>query len=84
MHGVFYNRAVIWTVSGNVVHVEAMDHAFDVDTPDELPTGWITFVLKNKMAQEVHEISFARLPDGVTCDEYLTDYMGTWEMLLKE
>lgn len=67
-----------------VVNVEAMDHAFDVDAPDELPTGWITFVLNNQMAEEVHEISFARLPDGVTYDEYLTDYMGAWETLLSE
>ncbi len=67
-----------------VVNVEAMDHAFDVDAPNELPTGWITFVLNNQMAHEVHEISFARLPEGVTYEEYLTDYMGAWETLLNE
>ncbi len=67
-----------------VVHVEAIDHAFEVDAPDELSTGWITFVLNNQMAHEVHEISFARLPEGVTYEEYLTDYMGAWETLLNE
>ncbi len=67
-----------------VVNVEAMDHAFEVDAPDELPSGWITFVLKNEMAHEVHEISFAQLPEGVTYEEYLTDYMGAWSTLLSE
>lgn len=67
-----------------VVHVEAMDHAFDVDAPNELPTGWITFVFNNQMASNIHEISLVQLPDGVAHEEYLTDYMIAWETLLRE
>ena len=67
-----------------VVNVEAMDHAFDVDAPNELPSGWVTFILNNQMANEMHEISMVELPDGVTHEDYLTDYMIAWETLLLE
>jgi hypothetical protein len=67
-----------------VVLVEAMDHAFDVDAPDELLSGWTTFVLSNKMAHSVHEISLVQLPDGATHENYLTDYMSAWEVVLRE
>ncbi len=67
-----------------VVHVEAMDHAFDVDAPNELPSGWATFILSNQMANEMHEISMVQLPEGVTHEDYLTDYMIAWETLLLE
>jgi len=67
-----------------VVYVEAMDHAFDVDAPNELPSGWITFVMSNQMANNIHEISLVQLPDGATHEEYLTDYMSAWETVLRE
>lgn len=67
-----------------VVQVEAMDHAFDVDAPNELPTGWITFILNNQMASNIHEISLVQLPDESTHEEYLTDYMSAWETVLRE
>lgn len=67
-----------------IVHVEAMDHAFDVDAPKELASGWITFILSNQMAGEMHEISLVELPDGVTHEDYLTDYMIGWETVLGE
>ena len=67
-----------------VVHVEALDHAFDVDAPNELPTGWITIVFSNQMASFNHEISLVQLPDGVAHEDYLTDYMIAWETLLRE
>lgn len=67
-----------------VVHVEAIDHAFDVDAPKQLPSGWITFILSNQLATEMHEISLVELPDGVTHEDYLTDYMTAWETLLRE
>ncbi|MEX0859288.1 MAG: hypothetical protein WD016_14140 [Balneolaceae bacterium] len=66
------------------VHVEAMDHAFDVDAPNELPSGWVTFYFSNLIANNTHEISLVRLPDGVAHEEYLTDYMTAWETLLWE
>jgi hypothetical protein len=67
-----------------VVQVEAMDHAFDVDAPNELPNGWITFIFSNKMASNIHEISLVQLPDEATHEEYLTDYMSAWETVLRE
>ena len=68
----------------SVVHVEAMDHAYDVDAPDQLPAGWTTFVLSNQMANSIHEISLVQLPDEATHEEYLTDYMSAWETVLRE
>ena len=68
----------------SVVHVEAMDHAYDVDAPDQLPAGWTTFVLSNQMANSIHEISLVQLPEGATHEEYLTDYMSAWETVLRE
>jgi len=82
--GLFGAGKVIGQSPKTVVHVEAMDHAFDVDASNELPSGWITFVLSNQMASEMHEISMVALPDGVTHDDYLTDYMTAWDTLLRE
>jgi len=56
------------------VEIMAYDYAFHA--PDELPSGWITFVLNNEQAHEIHEISFARIPEGVTYSEYLSEYIG--------
>ncbi|WP_209388409.1 hypothetical protein [Rhodohalobacter sp. SW132] len=68
----------------SIVHVEALDHAFDIDAPNELPTGWITFILNNQMASNIHEISLVQLPNEATHEEYLTDYMSAWETVLRE
>lgn len=67
-----------------IVHVEAMDHAFDVDASKEIPSGWVTFILSNQMASEMHEMSVVELPEGITHEDYLTDYMIAWETLLLE
>ena len=68
----------------SIVHVEAMDHAYDVDAPNQLPSGWTTFILSNQMANNIHEISLVQLPDEATHEEYLTDYMSAWETVLRE
>ncbi len=82
---IFLMSGLVYGQSQEVtVHVEAMDHAFDVDAPKELPSGWITFVLSNQMAGEMHEISLVELPEGVTHEDYLTDYMIGWETVLRE
>ncbi len=64
------------------VEIIAYDYAFQA--PDELPSGWITFVLNNEQAHEIHEISFARIPEGITYSEYLNEYVRAWEILLQE
>ena len=64
-----------------VVEVMAFDYAFNA--PQEVPSGWITFVLNNEMAHEIHEISIARIPEGISYAQYLDEYVGAWEILLQ-
>lgn len=64
------------------VEIAAYDYAFQ--TPEELPSGWITFILNNEQAHEIHELSFALLPENVSYREYLDEYVGAWEILLEE
>lgn len=64
------------------VEIVAYDYAFEA--PAQLPSGWITFVLNNQKAHEIHELSFARLPDEITYGEYRREYVGAWEILLEE
>ena len=67
-----------------LVEVEALDHSYDIDAGQEIPSGWITFALNNSMSEEIHEISLVRLPEGITHDDYLGPYMLAWSTLLKE
>ncbi len=67
-----------------VVEVEALDHSYDLEGPNEIPSGWTTFILNNSMAEEVHEISLVRLPEGVSHEDYLGPYMKAWDILLQE
>lgn len=64
-----------------LVEIEAYDYAFLA--PDEIPNGWITFRLENMLAHEIHELSFARLPEGIGFEEYLDEYVGAWEEVLR-
>lgn len=64
------------------VEIIAYDYAFQA--PQELPSGWITFVLNNEKAHAIHELSFARIPEGITYSEYLNEYAGAWQVLLNE
>ena len=64
-----------------VVEVVAYDYAFAA--PEEVPSGWITFELNNERAHEIHEISIARIPEGISYEKYLNEYVGAWEILLQ-
>ena len=64
-----------------VVEVMAFDYAFNA--PQEVPSGWITFELNNEMAHEIHEISIAKIPEGISYAQYLSEYVGAWEILLQ-
>jgi hypothetical protein len=64
------------------VTVKATDYAFMA--PNEIHSGWITFVLNNEEANNTHELSIGRIPDGVSYQEYLDEYVGAWETVLKE
>ena len=65
-----------------LVEVTALDHAFSA--PDEVPAGWLTFKLNNEMAHEIHEISLARLPEGIDHQTYVAEYTNAWQTLLDE
>jgi len=51
----------------HVVEVIARDYAFEA--PDEIPSGWTTFRLRNE-GKEVHFLLLQRLPEGKTLEEY--------------
>lgn len=51
-----------------VVDVVAEDYAFEA--PDEIPSGWITFRLKND-GEETHFLYLSRLPEDRTYDDYV-------------
>lgn len=53
--------------SAHVVEVTARDYAFD--SPDEIPSGWTTFRLKNE-GNEHHFLLLQRLPEGKTLEVY--------------
>ena len=58
------------TVSPPVVEVAARDFAFDA--PAEIASGWTTLRFRNLGAQE-HFMSFSRLPDDKTLDDYIAE-----------
>lgn len=53
--------------TASVVAVEAFDYGFEA--PDELPSGWSTFRVKNAGAQE-HFMLLWRLPEGFTFEDW--------------
>lgn len=67
-----------------VVEVTARDYAFD--GPDEIPSGWTTFRLKNE-GKEHHFLLLNRLPDGKTFEEYVAEvalpFDSVWHELRK-
>ncbi len=63
----------------HVVEVNAFDHAFSA--PTEIPSGWITFRLNNERAEEIHELSLARIPKAQTYQTYREEVIGGWETI---
>ncbi len=66
----------------NVVEVTATDHAFQA--PNEVSPGWTTFRLNNEMAENIHELSIAHLPEGVSIADYMQDFVLVWQDGLDE
>ncbi len=66
----------------NVVEVVAADYAFAV--PDEIPSGWTTFLLNNEEAHEIHEISLAAIPEGKSYADYVNDFLTPWEIIWEQ
>lgn len=58
------------TSDPHVVEVLAEDYAFDA--PDRIPSGWVTFRLRN-VGEKHHFALLTRLPEGKTLDDYMVD-----------
>jgi hypothetical protein len=43
-----------------------------------VPAGWVTYRLDNTGGHEIHEISFARLPEGRTHRDYVEQVIPAW------
>jgi len=69
--------------STNEYRVEVSTNDYVFVAPNELPSGWITFVLNNTQAQHVHELSISRLPEGISYVEYREKFVGSWSTILK-
>ena len=77
-----FASCTVETEEAYIAEVIAFDYAFQA--PAEIPSGWITFELNNKAGHEIHEISIAKIPEGISYSQYLEEYVGAWEILLKE
>jgi hypothetical protein len=68
--------------TAHVVEVTARDYAFD--GPDEIPSGWTTFRLKNE-GKEHHFLFLSRLPEGRTFEDYVAEvalpFDSVWHQL---
>lgn len=60
----------------NVLPITAYDYAFNA--PMEARSGWARIELNNQRAEEIHEVTFVRLPDGISYQTYLDDFIAPW------
>lgn len=63
----------------NQLDITVFDYAFAA--PGEIPSGWIELSVKNERAEEIHEVTLVRLPDGVSFREYHGEFIGAWEAI---
>lgn len=63
--------------------VEVTTRDFACEAPAEIPSGWITFRLKNTGQQE-HFIYLGRLPKGTTFSEYEEEVGGLFNRLWEQ
>lgn len=84
---VFFVQIIMWSyisLNHEIYKVEIFVNENSFQAPAEIPSGWISFVLNNEKTQEIHEISIARIPDGITFSEYIDEYISVWELILAE
>ena len=67
--------------TAHVVEVTARDYAFD--GPDEIPSGWTTFRLKNE-GKEHHFLFLSRLPEGKTLEDYMKEIAQPFDSVWHE
>jgi len=63
-----------------VVTVTALDFAFEA--PDELPSGWTTFRVRNTGEQE-HFLILWRLPNGSTFEDYASQIAPAFQSIME-
>lgn len=66
------------TDSKQVVEVTAVDYAFAV--PDTIPSGWVTFRMKNE-GSETHYFQLNQLPEDHTYKEFQRTYIQPFDSL---
>ena len=69
------------STAAHLVEVTARDYAFD--GPDEVPSGWVTFRLKNE-GKEHHFLLLNRLPEGQTVESYLAEIAPPFDSVWHE
>jgi hypothetical protein len=67
--------------TAHVVEITARDYAFD--GPDEIPSGWATFRLKNE-GKEHHFLFLSRLPEGRTLEDYMKEIAQPFDSVWHE
>lgn len=67
--------------TANVIEVVARDYAFDA--PDEIPSGWTTFRLKNE-GKEHHFLLLQHLPEGKTLEAYIEEVSQPFDSVWHE
>ena len=70
------------SAAGHVVEITAVDYAFDA--PDTIPSGWVTFRMKNE-GEESHHFHLRPIPEGRTFAEWREDVKepvdSIWQLL---
>jgi len=74
-NGITTNNEMASTAE-NRLEVTAFDYAFMA--PDRVNSGWTHILVDNQRAEEVHEVTVVRLPDGVTYQQYLDEFIAPW------
>ncbi len=73
--------ATVSPTTAHIVEVTARDYAFD--GPDEIPSGWTTFRLKNE-GKEHHFLFLSRLPEGRTFEDYMKEIAQPFDSVWHE
>lgn len=67
--------------AAHIIEVIARDYAFEA--PDEIPSGWTTFVLRNE-GREEHFLLLSLLPEGKTLEDYKADISAPFDSVWRE
>lgn len=74
--GVSSSLAVASDTESNTLVVTAYDYAFVA--PSEVKSGWTRIELDNQRAEDIHEVTIVRIPDGIDYQTYLAEFIRPW------